>query len=167
MDSSNTSGILRECKRIEEDSTYSAKGHFEAANFWSRIQFILGGLAAILTGVAGALAFNDLGLLAGSIAMFTAALTSFLTFLNPSERQRTHLMAGNDYKELQNQARLFREVELVSTSEIRQKEEKIKRLADQRNRLNQRSPQIPRSAFEKARIGIEQGESEYSVDKRI
>lgn len=165
MDTSNSTGILRECKRIEEDSIYSAKGHFEAANFWSRVQCRLGGASAALTAIAGGLAFNGMGVLAGSIAMFTAALTSLLTFLNPSERQRAHLMAGNDYKELQNQSRLFREVEINSETETTQSKNKIKRLADQRNRLNQRSPQIPRFAFEKARAGIEQGEADYAIDK--
>ena len=42
----------------------------------------------------------------------------------------------------------------------------IKDMNDQRNHLNQTSPQVPRWFFTKARKGVEKGESEYEVDKK-
>ena len=40
---------------------------------------------------------------------------------------------------------------------------KLTRLADERDRLNQESPQIPRWAYRVAKKGIERGEARYLV----
>lgn len=161
-----TAEITAECQRIEEDAEYSAKSHFDAAARWRRVHLWVGLPAAILAAIAGVSAFRDYADAAGAISIIVAALASVSTFLNPGDKASTHHATGNSYLALRNQARVFRTIELVT---IDSNERAVARLLDfttRRDDLNANSPQPPRSAFERARKGIEEGEAKYKVDSR-
>ena len=51
--------ILKEARRIEEDSLYSAKGQFVAANFWTNFHLWIGVPTAILAAIAAASALSQ------------------------------------------------------------------------------------------------------------
>src|SRR5687768_6245646 len=106
-------GRLRdEADRIEEDCTYTAKGHFESARVWVRWNLWLGIPAVVLAAAAGAL--KDTPDIAGLLAFASAAVTAVLTFLKPSDHAATHQKTGTLYNSLKNRARFFREIDLVS-----------------------------------------------------
>ena len=67
---------------------------------------------------------------------------------------------------LRNDARIFREVELLQADRSGKLAERLKVLSATRNELNQKSPSIPRSAFVAARKGIEEGEATHKVDQK-
>ncbi len=162
----NREKIINEAKRIEEDSLYSAKGHFYAGQCWVNTNLWLGGIAAVLSAIAGASALSQFdyhNIVAGSLSIIVAGLTAIITFINPNERASVHQKAGNRYNALRNDTRIFYDIEL---SEIDDKKatEDLKKLNDRRNKLNLESHQIPKWAFEKARKGIEEGEAKYKVD---
>jgi len=159
----NIEQLKSEALRIEEDATYSSKAHYESARRWGQIYLWLGIPTAIIAGISGVSAFEEYKLLAGVTAIIAAALASISTFLNPSEKAQTHYTAGFKYTALKNNTRIFREIELSDDANNNLKEDLLK-LAAERNSINEISPQIPRWAFEKARKGIEQGESKYAVD---
>jgi hypothetical protein len=157
----------KEAKRVEEDSLYSAKGHFVAARSWINVHYWIGVPTALLAGVAGATAlaqFENHNIVAGVLSIIVAMLTSVTTFLNPNERATSHQNAGTAFNALRSDARLFYEIEadLINSEEALTK--RLKELTDQRSKLNQSSPQIPKRAFEKGREGIEAGEAKYEVD---
>ena len=152
-----------EALRIEEDATFSSKAHYEAARRWSRIYLWLGIPTAIIAGISGISAFEEQKLLAGATAIIAAALASISTFLNPSEKAQSHYTAGIKFTALKNGTRIYREIELLDDTNKNLKKELLK-LSLERNSINEVSSQIPRWAFEKARKGIEQGESKYAVD---
>jgi hypothetical protein len=154
-----------ECLRIEEDSTFSSKGHFESARFWGATNLILGTISAIVAAIAGLSAFNEHPVTAGFLAVFSATLTAILTYINPSKRSNSHLNAGNLYKGLQNDTRVFRKVEILEMDSQKDQVEVVKELSQRRNELNQNSPQVPRFAFLAARKGIESGEASYKTDE--
>ena len=158
--------IIREAKRIEEDSLYSAKGHYCAAQLWTSLHIWIGVPTAIMAAIAGASAlskFEDSRIWAGVLAILVAALTSVTTFVNPNAKAANHHNAGNRYNSLNNRARIFSEIETdVETDDILLN--KVKALTEERDDLNQKSPQIPKWAFRKARKGIEEGEGKYLVD---
>ena len=166
--------IIDEAKRIEEDSIYSAKGHFCTAKRWEKANFYLGIISAIAATLAGASAVSKLefynihfgAIIAGVSSIVAAVLVSILTFVNPNKKAASHFNAGNCYKELQNDTRVFRIVEFVNLDEEVAKE-KLNILNSRRNKLNRESDQIPDWAFEKARKGIEEGEANYSVDNEV
>jgi hypothetical protein len=155
--------IAKEAMRIEEDATYSSKGHYEAAKIWDNVYLWLGIPTAIIAGISGISAFQECSFLAGITAVIAAALAATSTFLNPSEKAQAHYTAGSRFNSLKNRARIFREIELQD-SEMDYLKKRIIELSEERHTANSESPQIPRRAFESARKGIEQGESEYIVD---
>lgn len=163
----NKEKIINEAKRIEEDSIYSAKGHFYAAQCWVNVNLWLGGISVVLSAIAGASALSQFdyhNIVAGGLSIIVAGLTAVITFINPNERASVHQKAGNKYNALKNDARIFHEIEVDDIDE-KSALDNLKKLNDRRNKLNLESHQIPKWAFEKARKGMEEGEAEYKVDK--
>ncbi|MFH1563355.1 MAG: SLATT domain-containing protein [Nitrospirota bacterium] len=162
----NKEKIINEAKRIEEDSIYSAKGHFYAGQCWVNMNLWLGGISAVLSAIAGASALSQFdyhNIVAGGLSIIVAGLTAVITFVNPSERSVVHQKIGNEYNALRNDTRIFYDIEVNNIDEKRAIED-LKKLNDKRNKLNLESHQIPKWAFEKARKGIEGGEAKYKVD---
>ena len=161
--------MIKEARRIEEDSLYSAKGHFVAANFWTNFHLWIGVPTAILAAIAGASAlsqFDNHNIIAGILAIVVTALTAVTTFLNPNEKANSHRNAGNKYNSLRNKARVFFEIDCCGGSSYEELIKQLKELVKQRDGLNQNSPQIPIRAYKKARKGIEEGEADYKVDEK-
>jgi hypothetical protein len=157
--------MIREAARIEEDGTYSAKGHFEAARIWGWCNLALGLPAVVLGAVAGVSALKSMPIAAGVLAILGSALTAALTFLKPSDRISSHHVAGTRFSSLKNRARFFREVELPQETDPKRLTRSLRGLAKERNELNQLSPEIPRPAFVRARRGIVAGENVYVTDQ--
>lgn len=157
--------IKAEAARIEEDALYSAKGHWEAAKPWEHLHRWLGLPTTICAAAAGVSAFADHPMLSGALAIGVAVGSALLTFVNPSERHRRHCDAGNSYKALNNDARIFRTVGCALDGDPAALATRLNELNQRRNDLNQASPLIPRKAFEAARRGIEQGEATHRVDQ--
>lgn len=158
--------IQAEASRIEEDALYSAKGHWEAAKPWEHRHLWLGVPTTVCAAAAGVSAFADYPILSGALAVGVAVGSALITFVNPSERHRRHCDAGNAYKALSNDARIFRTVDCTLDGDPVALATKLKELNQRRNDLNQGSPLIPRKAFETARRGIEEGEATHEVDQR-
>lgn len=157
--------LRREAERLEEDSTYSSKSHFNAEQVWERRHYWLGIPATAFAAIAGAALFKSYGELGSALALLASLLTGLMTFLKPNERAAMHRVAAGQFLALRNDARIFREVELLQTERLQELPERLKALSATRNELNQKSPSIPRSAFVAARKGIEEGESTHKIDK--
>ena len=159
--------IIKEAQRIEESALYSAKGHFVAANFWTNFHLWIGIPMVLLAAIAGASAlsqFDPKHIVAGIISIIVAALSGVMTFLNPNEKASTHLNAGNNYDALQNKVRMFWSIDCWKEESEQVLTEKLKYFSEQKDRLNQSSPQIPRWAYQRAKKGILEGEADYKVD---
>jgi hypothetical protein len=147
--------LLEEARGLEHKCKRSAASQFKAAGFWGGVQVTLGGLAAVLSAVAGASAFSELNrgaVIAGSLALAVTTLTAVTTFLNPSERSNAHLRAGNAYLGLQNRARLFRRIEApFNPRDPKLLARHLSRLSDRLDELNRTSPQVSRWLYERAR----------------
>lgn len=159
--------IIKEAQRIEESALYSAKGHFVAANFWTNFHLWIGIPMVLLAAIAGASAlsqFDPKHIVAGIISIIVADLSGVMTFLNPNEKASTHLNAGNNYDALQNKVRMFWSIDCWKEESEQVLTEKLKYFSEQKDRLNQSSPQIPRWAYQKAKKGILEGEADYKVD---
>jgi hypothetical protein len=165
MDDQLREAAKKEARRIIEDTLFSAKRHFETAHIWSLMHYGLGLPTAVLAAIAGASAFKDNTILAGSLAIIVTALTALMTFLNPNKRANEHHMAGNKYNALRNQTRIFCEINLATSDENTDISKMIKDLAKERDNLNQASPQTFKWAYKRAKAGIEAGEADYAVDR--
>lgn len=159
--------IKSEAKRIEEDSLYSSKGHFYAAQRWESISFWLGIVSTIFSAIAGTSALSQFdyhNLLAGALSILVACLAGANTFIRPESRASIHRKFGNKYNSLKNEARIFHQIECDNKDE-KNAAKYLQKLNSKRSKLNLDAPQIPTWAFEKARKGIESGEASYLIDK--
>lgn len=153
-----------EAERLCEDCDYSAKGHFESARLWSRWNLGIGVPSVLLAATAGVSALQHNPLIAAALAAMSAAATAILTLLKPAERASSHQKAGALYSSARNRARFFKDVELKGGQRNQALRKKLKELTEERNALNEASPEILRPAFEIARRGILAGESRHAVD---
>ena len=159
------SALRREAERLEEDATYSSKGHFNAEDTWVRRNYWLGVPATLLGAVAGATLIKSQPEWATAFTLLASLLTGLMTFLKPNERAAMHRAAAGQFLALRNDARFFREIELLQSDRLDELLERLKTLSAMRNELNLKSPSIPRRAFVAARKGIEEGEASHKVDK--
>jgi hypothetical protein len=157
--------LRREAERIEEDATYSSKGHFNAEDTWVRRNYWLGVPATVLGAVAGATLIKSQPELASIFMLVASLLTGLMTFLKPNERAAMHRAAAGQFLALRNDARFFREIVLLQSDRLDDLPERLNALAATRNELNMKSPSIPRRAFVAARKGIEEGEAIHKVDQ--
>jgi hypothetical protein len=158
--------IIKECGRIEEDTEHSSKAHYNAAEFWSHINLLLGLPAALLGAVAGGTSAADGAQATVTATAFLAtAFITCLTFLKPGEKSDAHKNAGNLYQTLRNKTRLFREIEFDDTLADVDAKKKLMLLVERRDELNSTMPTIPRKAYEKAKKDIDDGNAKYLVDK--
>lgn len=165
LDSKVLEQLIAESDRIEEDAKHSAKSHFECADGWGYRNMWIGIPTTIAAAIAGVAALKNYPLVAGIMSLAVAASSAVFTFLNPKERSGSHLAAGNNYKCLQNDTRMFRCIDCVQRATDLKLIDDLKALNDRRNKLNAESPQFSRKAFNRAREGINQGEATYAVDK--
>ncbi len=159
------SEIRAEAWRIEEDTTYSSCGHFEASKPWAHLNLWLGIPFTLASAGAGVSALNDLPALTSTIAFGVAAGTALMTFLAPQQRHKAHADCGNAYSALRNEARIFRLIECSSGRPTGELLARLKEFDTRRNELNASSPIIPERAFKKARRGIEEGEKNHRADQ--
>lgn len=157
--------IIKEAKRIEESTRYSAKGHFAAAQFWTNFHLWIGIPAAILAAISAASALAYSNIVAGILSIIVAGLSAVTTFLNPNEKASVHLNSGNNYDALQNKVRIFWTIDCWRENSEQVLTEKLKDLSEEKNKLNRGCPQIPQWAYKKGKMGIEAGETAYQVDK--
>lgn len=156
--------IVEELARVEEDSIYSAKSHFNASDRWSSYHYWLGVPSVVLSIVAGATIPTKASWIATIASIGAAALTSLITFLKPSETATQHKSSGDQYLGLRNDARILREVSLQVLETDTQALDALKELTTRRTELNTISRQPSRKDFALARDGIEQGEANHAID---
>jgi hypothetical protein len=157
--------LCREAERLEEDAIYSSKGHFNAEDTWVRRNYWLGVPATVLGAIAGATLIKSQPEWATAFTLLASLLTGLMTFLKPNERAAMHRAAAGQFLALRNDARFFREIDLLQSDRMGELSERLKELSAARNELNLKSPSIPRRAFVAARKGIEEGEATHKVDK--
>lgn len=157
--------IEAECKRIAEDAEYSAKRHFNAACRWASYNNRLGIPSVVVAAIASTLSFASIPTLGGILAALTGSLTAVLTFLKPAERSTAHNAIGNQYLRLRNEARIFLEIDLANIDNVQELIEKFKQLIQRRDDLNESAPITADKDYEKAKKGIENGQTKYKVDQ--
>jgi len=159
--------VINEAKRLHENCLITSKSHFVEARFWENLHLWIGIPTVILAGVTGTLAFADVKLLAGILAMVLVVLTSITTFLNPKEQGNSHLTAANNYDALMTKIRIFWSIDCWSEESDDLLTDRLRRFCEERDKLNRECPQPFRWSYRAAKKGIEEGEAEYFIDKQI
>ena len=145
--------IIEEAKRIENDTLYSAKGHYEAAKYWTNLHLLIGIPTTILSAAAGASAltqFDNHSIIAGILAITVAALIALTTFLNPNEKANSHQSAGDKFSAIRNSIRMFYNIDSSLVTPEHELIRQLKDFAKQRDELNQSSLPISGWAYKRA-----------------
>ncbi|WP_247176571.1 SLATT domain-containing protein [Escherichia coli] len=164
--------IIRECYRIEEDALFSSKSHYNVSDRWDKLNMWFGVPLAILTALSGVAAIKSSTNAVILISIVSTTLTALNTSLNPSKRAALHKSSANEYNKLKNEVRIFREL-LISNYDFTDDDtnieqvlvEKLTIYSDRRNQLNASSPNIPRWAYKKTQHDVNQGFTNYNIDK--
>ena len=166
MNSNLIQSIVDECHRIEEDSLYSSKSHYNVSDRWDKFNLILGVPLGILTALSGLAAIKNSTIIVVFISILATVLTSLNTSLNPSKRSALHKASANEYNKLKNDVRIFREIELIDNDfSDKELKEKIVYFSNRRSQLNSSSPNIPSWAYKKTQSDVKNGFTKYQIDK--
>jgi hypothetical protein len=160
------SAFIREARKIHRDSLFNATGHFEAAQASRTLHVVTRVLIVVFGAVGGLGALKDPGLgpkvqlvLVGCSSALAGLLGGLLAVLKPAEAQTAHEVAGKQFKTLQHDAR--RAHEIFARKDVDSAfEQRVTELMVRYNELNECAPQIPDSAYEKAKCKIGSGEFE-------
>ncbi|WP_281549366.1 SLATT domain-containing protein [Kluyvera cryocrescens] len=158
--------VVSECYRIEEDALYSSKSHYNVSDRWDKLNMWFGVPLAILTALSGIAAIKSTPDAVVIFSIMATILSALNTSLNPSKRSALHKSSANEYNKLKNDVRIFREL-LISDFEFTDKVlvDKLTNYSDRRNQLNASSPNIPRWAYEKTQNDVNDGFTQYKIDK--
>lgn len=116
--SENTKLLLMEVDRIEEDAEHSYKGHYNAASWWETINFIIGIPTAILSVIIGLVGYNEFPCISLALSILSASAVTMMMVLNPAKRAQQHKSAAGSYQNLRNRARIFKEIEIPSSTDF-------------------------------------------------
>ena len=160
--------IIQEADKIEEDCTFSAKGHMNAAAIWRKVNYSLGISATILMASAGSAASNFVisPEYAPMLAFLAAIITAVLTFIKPEEKADLHSKSGSNFNALKNDIRIFKDIDTAQTEVADVLAERLKGFSNKRNKLNNESLSISYLAYRLAKRGVEKGEADYRADGR-
>jgi hypothetical protein len=160
--------IRAEAKRISDASLLAAERHYAAETPWYNWNYILGVPSTILAALAGAAAFSKLNhseIVAGSISIVVAILSSLTTFLDPHKKATAHHQSAKDYEALYHNAGFFYRVQSLGEKvEPTKLEQKLETLVSKLNELNRNSPAIPGSAYKIANQKIKENRGEVVRD---
>ena len=162
--------IVAEAKRIEENCLVTSRSHFVSAHFWTKFHLVIGIPTAVLAAIAGAIAFasfKNANVIAGVLSIIVAILSAIATLLNPKDCSNSHLTSGNNYDSLLTRVRIFWTIDCRMEESINILYDKLKDFSIERNKLNRDCSQPSKWAYKMAIKGIENGETEYKVDKEL
>lgn len=159
--------ILKEAKRVEESARYASETQFAYAKRWRRADRWIGGAASILAATSGVGGLADAisGRWAGLLAVLAAVAAAVAASLGAPKTKEKAAIAANGYRALQQDSRLFINVDLPDLPESEARE-RLQSLVERLQTLN-READIPSGpAWKEAKRNLEGGTQAYEVDKK-
>jgi len=101
-------------KEVEANELYVltlAKAHLDTAIVWGNVHLYLGIPNTVIAALAGASAlssFSNSSLIAGILSIIASILAAVSTFLNPSDRAKSHLKTSNEFERLYKRMKMLR-----------------------------------------------------------
>jgi hypothetical protein len=146
----NKAPILKE---VEENELYVltlSKGHCDTAIAWGNVHLYLGIPNTIFAALAGASAlsnFSNSSLIAGILSIIASIMAALSTFLNPSDRAKSHLKASNDFGRLYKRIKMLRINSSDNEVTVQVLAQKFDELVEQLYDLREASPAVPDWAY--------------------
>lgn len=159
--------LAAEARRLEEGALHYEHSHRLAAGRWRALGAIVGGTAAVLSGLAAALTGAEVGstwiaVLVGALGGSSAAA---LTFFKPAERASQHEQAHIGFNLLRGDLRRFAAIDILLLNDG-DLSSRMESLIERRDSLVSSSPHYSQRLFNRARSDIQSGLFHYAEDAR-
>ncbi len=157
-------------KKLIVSATYAGQGHLEESTRWAWWDAWLGvpatlGTTLLAAGASVSALLNAQPFVTASIALLATACSTVRVFFKTEVLTQSHGLKGNQYLSLRNEARLFKDLDLLSTITIDELQARIKDLWQRYNALNELPPlRYSRNSYEVAKRNIAAGEQDYEND---
>lgn len=166
MSTTEIDALRREAERVHESAMHSAQNQFEYSKAWRRVDRWLGGASAFLAAVAAAGGLSEVlsSKGAGLVALVAAGTGAVATSLGASKAKDRAHSSANALLALQQDARIFLDIDLPNL-EYDEAREQLRTLVARQQELNA-TAEIPSAvAWKRARRNIAAGRQTYEVDK--
>ena len=150
-------GYIEECKRIQENCTYTAEAHHVVAYRSKRQAYFFQAIPAAAAALLAALvAGGVIPTWFAWVSAMAAVVSAVGNVLDPLKSHYDHLLAGKNFTALKHDARALHETFSHGTGDAELCVE-VKKLHDRYNDLVKFVPQTGDKAFQVARAKIKQG----------
>jgi hypothetical protein len=158
--------IREEAARVHESATYSSETQFEYAKRWRSVDRWVGSVAAGLAAVAGVGGLSKVVSVewAGTIAILSALIGAVSASIAARQTTEKATVSANLYRALQQDARIFMQIDLGSFS-VEDARDALQKLVDRLQQLNRESVIPSPRAWLRAKRQIEAGAQEYEIQK--
>lgn len=157
--------VRLEAERVHESAQHSSETQFEYAKRWRRADRVLSGCGALLAATSGVGALSDLfGLTTAAVfALMAAATTAVASALGAQQISERAAKSANSYRNLQQDARVFLNIELPSASG-EQAKHGLRALIQRLQKLNNQAEIPSDRAWKRAKSNLAEGAQTYRVD---
>lgn len=162
--------LFTEARKLIVNTTYAGQGHLEESTRWTWWDSWLGvpatlGTTLLAAGASVSALLNAQPLVTATIALLATACSTVRVFFKTEELTQSHGLKGNQYLSLRNEARLFKDLELLSTLSAEELQAHLKEMWQRYNALNELPPlRYSRKSYEAAKRNIAAGEQDYEND---
>ena len=160
-----TTAIRQEAERIHETAKLASETQFEFAKRWRRADRVIGTASATLAAVAGVGGLSQFlsARWAGFVAVLAAGAGAVSASIGARQSKEKASVAANAYRGLQQDLRVFLEIDL-DAMDVGNARERLQQLIARSQQLN-REAEIPSpKAWAKAKEQIEGGSQNYEAD---
>ncbi len=156
MSEQNRDHLTNECKRIEEDSMYTADTHHIIAHRESTKASILKYLSAFTAALSGVVILLGAPAWTAWLAIVSGLVTAAITISDPANKSREHIIAARNFTVLKHEARALHETfsNYIDGNEYFQR---VNILREKYNKTVELTPPTDNKAFEKASERIQAG----------
>ncbi|MBW4565831.1 MAG: SLATT domain-containing protein [Mojavia pulchra JT2-VF2] len=142
--------VVQEIEWYADQALEMATCHRRASDAYGNIHMFFGLPAAVIASISGISAFTKNSTLAGITAFIVAGITGAMSFLNPAEKEKLHLEAGNVLDAWATKTYLLIKQGRASLIESAEVVSQWEKLMEERTQLLRQSPRIPTWAMSKA-----------------
>lgn len=159
--------IRDEAENVHEAAKLSSETQFEYAKRWRSVDRWVGSAAAALAAVAGVGGLSKLLSIAwaGGIAVASALVGAISASIAARRTTEKAAVSANSYRALQQDTRLFLNIDLDSMT-VDEAREQLQKLVDRSQQLNRESEIPSDPAWKRAKKQIEGGSQTYESEKR-
>ncbi len=162
--------LFIEAKKLIVTATYAGQGHLEESTRWVWWDAWLGvpatlGTTLLAAGASVSALLDAQPLVTATIALLATACSTVRVFFKTEDLTQSHGLKGNQYLSLRNEARIFKDLDLLAAVSAEELQARLKDLWQRYNALNELPPlRYSRNSYEGAKRNIAAGEQDYEND---